>query len=141
MDGRPVAFVFYFGLLGRFQPNGDWEFIPNPDTLLVSGLHLILCAAPMTAWVAATITLMRNTPPDDGKRVRGRGIRSMKILSLVALLLIAILNIVVMYIKSWSLIGPLSILVSPGFAWSIPMAVGLVALMSRNNKLSSMKRD
>ena len=139
MDGRPVAFIFYFGLLGRFQPNGYWEFIPNPDTLLVSGLHLILCAAPMTAWVAATITLM-HSPPDDGKPGRG-AIRGMKILSLVALLLIAALNIVILYIKSWSLIGPLSILVSPGFAWSIPMAVGLVALMSRNNKLSSMKRD
>lgn len=137
MDGRPVAFVFYFGLLGRFQPNGYWEFIPNPDTLLVSGLHLIICAIPMTAWVATTITLMHSSP-DDGKPWE---IRSMKILSLVALLLIAALNIVMLYIKSWSLIGPLSILVSPGFAWSIPMAVGLVAVVSRNEKSSSMKRD
>lgn len=142
IEGRPVAFVFYFGLLGKFRSDGNWEFVPNPDTLLVSGMHLIFCAVPLTAWVAATITVLQPTVESGKTRPTKTEInRSAKFASVAALLAITVFNITMMYIKSWNLMGPVSILVSPGFAWSIPMAVGLVVAAMASTRKLSHKRE
>lgn len=66
---------------------------------------------------------LKHSNKSGGEHLHATFVRWPHLVSLAAL---AAVNGKILYIKSWEFMGAVSLLVSPGFAWAIPLAVGLV---------------
>lgn len=149
MTGTPPALVFHFGCFGKFY--GVWQSVATADTLLVAMTQFLMCIIPMTLWVGCVIGRQilissqmgsRNGAASHGSITHANANRSANgtssgqpvmpigaILSApqaCALLVILLLSWRVLYSTAWDLLGGMALALSPGFFWTIPLAVGLV---------------
>lgn len=115
LSGHSLFVVFHHGVIGYI--NYEWVVVPTPDVLLVQVMHLLVCIGPMLVWIAIVV----GQRPVDGQRKPG--ISSIEGIFLACIIA---MNIKVVYIKAYILMGYQCLVVSPGFAWTIPM--GLMAL-------------
>lgn len=140
MTGKPPVVVFSYGLVGKFH--GEiWEVIGTPDTLLLSLTHLILSAAPLTLWVSCVIgrriveaKRCNGKPQTEPSSGIGSVLGPVSGPQVAALVSIAFVAVRLGYIKAHAMMGPLALLVSPGFAWAVPAALLLVAVAHRRGE-------
>lgn len=140
-DGRfsfPLSAVFFFGIVGKFENEASWRFVPTSDTLPVAGGQILIGIVPLTIWVACVVASHvvaanrkkeRNSPMEQG------GPRLVSIAQTVSFVGIMVFNYVLMYHKMSVFMGPLALLISPGFAWVGPLAVILVATAVRDRPI------
>jgi hypothetical protein len=138
LDGSPLAVVFHYGVLGKFVSEAPglpaWRIAGTPDTLLGALAHLLFCLGPLTLWVACVVggrvidpgsTASPSISPRSGALRRRR--RWLTVPQAVALAAIAAANWHAFYRKIWVFSGLWALLLSPGFAWGVPLAAVLVA--------------
>lgn len=128
LSGHSLFVVFHHGVVGYV--NDEWVIVPTPDVLLVQVMHLLLCIGPMLLWLALAIG-HRQGP---GGQYRGR----MTVVEILSLGLIVAINTKVVYTKAYILMGYQCLLLSPGFAWTIPL---VLLAVRRHLRESLEKRD
>jgi hypothetical protein len=149
-SGRPLFVAFAYGVAGRPSAAGGWRFVPTPDTLLVAGVTFLLSVAPLTLWLACVVgrralrpARARRSPSaaalarsEGGASLAARGgdsggdiLARLDVSAPQALAFAAIVavNWQVAWAKAWHLMGPASVLLSPGFAWAPALAAALAA--------------
>lgn len=121
LTGNLPFIVFHHGVIGYIQ--GDMISVPTPDVLLVQVMHLLCCIFPMTVFLGlvAGRRYVESSSSTSGPH-QGLPFTSYEI---TVLLCIVAVNIHVVYIKAIKLMGYISLVVSPGFAWTIPLSVSL----------------
>ena len=147
---RPPSVMFWYGVLGKFE-NTTWEYLATPDTLLISIFHLALCVMPLMLWIACVVARRvqlqssplafgansspsetsqigrrPSSPPQEPRDYKYNKFHPFSWFQCVALALIIWLNVSVVYTKTAALMGPLALTISPGLAWTIPLALLLV---------------
>jgi hypothetical protein len=144
-SGRPLFIAFAYGVAGRPAAAGGWRFVPTPDTLLVAGVTFLLSVAPLTLWLACVVgrralrparahrspSAAARSESGAGLAARGDGgvLERLDVSAPQALAFAAIVavNWQVAWAKAWHLMGPASVLLSPGFAWAPALAAALAA--------------
>lgn len=118
LSGNLPFVVFHHGVIGYIQ--GDVISVPTPDVLLVQVMHLLCCIFPMTVFlgrVAGRRYIESSSSSSTQETVCLTSYEIALVLCIVAV------NVRVVYIKAIKLMGYISLLLSPGFAWTIPLAV------------------
>ena len=118
LSGHSLFVVFHHGVVGYI--NNEWVTVPTPDVLLVQVMHLLLCIGPILVWIATVVGCRQGS---TAKRLN----RNLTIPEVVSLLSIIAINTKIVYTKAYILMGYQCLLLSPGFAWTIPL--GLLALL------------
>lgn len=134
LTGSPPAVIFHQGVFGYFH--GEWLPVPTPDVLLFQAMHHILCVMPLMLIISLLMSrrLCEALSQPTGQKIADSphalsvGLKQTYTLLDVAFgFFLLLVNIKVVYIKSWKLMGCVSIFFSPGFAWSIPLAILLTS--------------
>lgn len=115
LSGHSLFVVFHHGVLGYIK--GEWVLVPTPDVLLVQVMHLLFCVYPMIIWLAVVVRYDQDYVPSN----RWTDQRVILPIQYSLLALIVVFNIKVVYRKAYILMGYQCLLLSPGFAWTIPM--------------------
>lgn len=135
LTGSPPAVIFHQGVFGYFH--GEWLPVPTPDVLLFQAMHHIFCVMPLMFGISLLMSRRmcealsqqhsskKVTDPPDTLSVGLK--QSYTVLDVAFGIFLLLINIKFVYIKSWKLMGSVSILFSPGFAWTIPLAVLLTS--------------
>ena len=97
--------------------------------MFICFFHMVSCILPMTLWVACVVgwRMQQRGKPGGGGGGRARpGGGLWTAPQIAALLLITGINVPHIYIKMYKLLGGWVLLLSPGMAWTIPLAALLV---------------
>ena len=116
LTDNSMFLIFHHGVIGIIK--GELVIVPTPDVLLGQVIHLLLCVIPMILWLAAVMSRKLFSTLSQGTRVEKLTRSEMAILALISLI-----NIMFVYEKAFRLMGVLCLLLSPGFAWTIPICV------------------
>lgn len=134
LTGSPPAVIFHQGVFGYFH--GEWLPVPTPDVLLFQVMHHVFCVMPlmliisliMSRRLCEALSQPTGQKTADPPHALSVGLKQTYTLLDVAFgFCLLLVNIKFVYMKSWKLMGSVSILFSPGFAWTIPLAVLLTS--------------
>jgi hypothetical protein len=116
LTNNSMFLIFHHGVVGIIQ--GELVIVPTPDVLLGQVIHLLLCVIPMILWLAAVMSRKLLSSLDQNTYVKHLTTSEVVILTLISLI-----NIKLVYEKAFRLMGVSCLLISPGFAWTIPICV------------------
>ena len=135
----PFSVVFCYGIFGKLDNDHTiWRFHPTSDTLPVAAGQLVVGFIPFTLWVACVVGRAVVASNRKKERLNSSGNQKgttadkeslMSRYQVLALVAIMIVNYIVMYHKMLIFLGPLSLVLSPGFAWVGPLAMILVVVV------------
>lgn len=139
------AAIFSFGILGKFaSPEGSydakWQFLATPDTLPVAIANLGCGIIPLTLWVSCVVGTHVLEATEEMNKVKKSKEREKKLFSLpqlLSLFLILFVNYMLIYRHLFVFLGPLTIVLSPGVAWMIPLAVALAIGVGRSRRVEA----
>jgi hypothetical protein len=129
--GHPRTLIFHFGALQRLPEGsggafGPWRYIPTPDTMFMSMSHMVLCVLPLTLWVACVVGHQLLDGSAGGGSSSAAGARRpfpYSTAQAAALAAITGLHFLGLCLRWWPFLGTSALLLAPGLAWTVPLAV------------------
>jgi len=141
------AAIFSFGILGKFASSSEggsedatWQYLATPDTLPVAIANLGCGVIPITLWIACVVgmhVIEATQGMKKGRKSKENGNKLISLPQLLSILLILLINYMLIYRYLVLFLGPLTIILSPGVAWMVPLAVALAAGVSRSQRVKA----